>query len=275
MEWQWMEKKNIVKVVAGSILFIVLAFVSWQAFLTPTDGESLTENEAEDMVLERFDGEITDIKLADDHYELKLKSDLGEYKIRISKEKGQIVEIAQEKAAEPVENLDKTAIKKIIAEEEEGELTELTTRGKGKSLFYDAVVKSDQAEVKLTLEGQAGTIVKRSETKIEQPKKDESDVAKGDSEKKQTEKKPEAEKPAPPQAEAPSKKEPEKPKNITEAEAIQIALDTVYGEVDDVDLETVNGQLFYFIEIERDDDVEADIQINAITGEVISIEWDD
>src|SRR5699024_1678983 len=119
----------------------------------------------------------TDIKLDGDHYELKLTSELGDYKIRISKEKGQIVEIAQEKAAEPVENLDKTAIKKIIAEQEDGELQELTTRGNEKNLYYDAVIKTDQAEVKLTLEGQAGTVVKRSETKIDPPKKDESEVA--------------------------------------------------------------------------------------------------
>lgn len=269
-----MEKKNIVKVVAGSILFIVLAFVSWQAFLSPTDGESLSQAEAEELVHERFDGEITDIKLDNDHYELKLTSDLKEYKIRISKEKGQIVEITQEKTAKPAKNLDKTAIKKIISEEEDGELQELTTRGKQDNLYYDAVVKTDDAEIMLTLEGKAGTIVKRSETKIEKPQKDDSNVASDDSKPKKDKEKAEKKPEAPKQPEQP-KKEPEKPKNISKSEAIQIALDTVYGEVDDVDLETVNGQLYYFIEIERDDDVEADIQINAITGEVISIEWDD
>src|SRR5699024_6003464 len=69
--------------------------------------------------------------------------------------------------------------------------------------------------------------------------------------------------------------EEEPPKNITSEEDIQIALDTVYGEVDDVDLEDEDGQLYYFIEIETEDDLEAEIQIHAISGEVISIEWDD
>src|SRR5699024_2848866 len=67
----------------------------------------------------------------------------------------------------------------------------------------------------------------------------------------------------------------EKQKNISEKEAIQIALNTVKGEVDDVDLERSNGQLYYFIEVETTEDTEAEIQIHAITGEVISIEWDD
>src|SRR5699024_1039972 len=67
----------------------------------------------------------------------------------------------------------------------------------------------------------------------------------------------------------------EKPKNSSEKKAIQIALDTVKGEVDDVDLERSNGQLYYFIEVETAEDTEAEIQIHAITGEVISIEWDD
>src|SRR5690606_5953598 len=58
---------------------------------------------------------------------------------------------------------------------------------------------------------------------------------------------------------------------ITEAEAVEIALDTVSGEVDDIDFEEEDGVYYYFIEIEQNDDREAEIQINAITGEVINI----
>ena len=68
---------------------------------------------------------------------------------------------------------------------------------------------------------------------------------------------------------------------LTEAQAIFIALDTVdperKGEVDDVDLETIDGQIYYFVEVEfdtDDDDDEAVVQINAITGEVGPIVWD-
>lgn len=67
----------------------------------------------------------------------------------------------------------------------------------------------------------------------------------------------------------------ELPKTLTENEAILIATGQVAGEVDDVELESINGISFYFIEIETKDGEEATIQINAITGEVKSITWDD
>ncbi|TFE00394.1 hypothetical protein E2626_12850 [Jeotgalibacillus salarius] len=71
-------------------------------------------------------------------------------------------------------------------------------------------------------------------------------------------------------------KETEEPARIlSEPEAIEIALDAVNGEVDDVDLEQSNGVTYFLIEIESDDDDEATVQVNAITGEVMSTVWDD
>lgn len=67
----------------------------------------------------------------------------------------------------------------------------------------------------------------------------------------------------------------EPPKQLTETDAIQIALNQVNGEVDDIWLETKNNQTYYFIKIETADDREAIVQIYAITGEVMSISWDD
>lgn len=65
------------------------------------------------------------------------------------------------------------------------------------------------------------------------------------------------------------------PKKLTENEAIQIAKGQVQGEVDGVEIESLNGVPYYFVEIEVGDDQEATIQINAITGEVKSLTWDD
>ncbi|MFK4997302.1 PepSY domain-containing protein [Bacillus sp. N9] len=64
---------------------------------------------------------------------------------------------------------------------------------------------------------------------------------------------------------------------MTKAEAIEIALATVQGQVDDVDLEESNGLSYYLVEIEleNDDEREATVHINAITGEVVTITWDD
>lgn len=65
--------------------------------------------------------------------------------------------------------------------------------------------------------------------------------------------------------------------SVTGAQAQQIALSQVKGEVDDVKYEhnSKNGQQYYLVEIDTPDDREAVIQINSITGAVMSVTWDD
>lgn len=64
-------------------------------------------------------------------------------------------------------------------------------------------------------------------------------------------------------------------KRLTEEQAIQIALQEVSGQIDDVELKSVDGTSYYFVEVETNDDQEAYVQIHAITGEVKSLTWDD
>jgi uncharacterized membrane protein YkoI len=71
----------------------------------------------------------------------------------------------------------------------------------------------------------------------------------------------------------PSKEEP--PSQITEQEAIGIALEKMAGTVEEVDLEESNGISYYLVEIEANDQQEATIQVHSITGEIISVTWDD
>lgn len=66
---------------------------------------------------------------------------------------------------------------------------------------------------------------------------------------------------------------------ILREEAIEIALTQLIGEVSSVDFEPTSDGGFYLIEIEKDheerDDEEAIIQVHAITGEILLVEWDD
>lgn len=79
-----------------------------------------------------------------------------------------------------------------------------------------------------------------------------------------------------PQADDNSNAKPETPRSITEQEAIEIALKQLSGEVDDVELEQSGGHTYYLVEIEREgEEAEATIKINAISGEVMSVFWDD
>lgn len=72
-----------------------------------------------------------------------------------------------------------------------------------------------------------------------------------------------------------SNKKNEPAKHLTETEATNIALKQVQGEVDNIWLESNDEQTYYLVEIETPDDQEAVIQIHAITGEVLSVTWDD
>ncbi|WP_313470607.1 PepSY domain-containing protein [Lysinibacillus sp.] len=55
---------------------------------------------------------------------------------------------------------------------------------------------------------------------------------------------------------------------------MQIALGQLTGEVDSVDFEETAEGGYYLVEIETQDD-EATFQIHAVSGEVLSITWDD
>jgi uncharacterized membrane protein YkoI len=64
-------------------------------------------------------------------------------------------------------------------------------------------------------------------------------------------------------------------KRLTEEEAKEIAKKQVNGAVDHVWLESKNEQTYYLVEIKTKDDREAIVQIQAITGNVMSVTWDD
>ncbi|MEH7075256.1 PepSY domain-containing protein [Neobacillus drentensis] len=64
-------------------------------------------------------------------------------------------------------------------------------------------------------------------------------------------------------------------KRLTEDEAKDIANKQVSGTVDDIKLETKGEQTYYLVKIKTNDNREAFVQIHAITGNVMSISWDD
>lgn len=79
----------------------------------------------------------------------------------------------------------------------------------------------------------------------------------------------------PPPGGTPDPASSEPPLLLTEEEAAQLALQHIPGEVDDVDWKQIDGTGFYLVEIDLDDGREAIVQIHAITGEVMSVTWDD
>lgn len=62
---------------------------------------------------------------------------------------------------------------------------------------------------------------------------------------------------------------------ITEKEASALALAKVQGVVQDVEVEQSEGKWYYFVEIDTPNGREADIQLNAASGVIVSVTWDD
>ena len=44
--------------------------------------------------------------------------------------------------------------------------------------------------------------------------------------------------------------------------------------MDDIEAKNVNGMTYYLVEIETNDDREATVEINAITGKINSLTWE-
>jgi len=61
---------------------------------------------------------------------------------------------------------------------------------------------------------------------------------------------------------------------ITVEEAIQIALKEVGGTVDDADLETFSGMLVFEVELDLPDGREAEVLVNAYTGDIEGITYE-
>lgn len=62
---------------------------------------------------------------------------------------------------------------------------------------------------------------------------------------------------------------------VSEEEAVELALQAVPGEADDVDTEIDGTGVFYLVEIKTADDREAVVQVDAISGSILSVTWED
>lgn len=173
--------------VAICSIILVIVFVSFQQFgkLTPS-ADMLTEKEAEKLVKERYQGNISSIKLANQQYHIELEKQNHLYSVKLDSSSGKVLSFTQ------------------------------TGTGTTTTKPTPAQTPPQQEEVKE-----------------------------------------------------------ETPKRLTDKEAVEIAVTQVQGEVDDIWLETENNQTYYLIKIETNDDREATVQIHAITGDVMSVAWDD
>lgn len=233
LSWFWVTMCSII---------IVIVFVSWQQFgkLSPS-ADMLTEKEAQKLVQNRYQGEVTLLKLANQQYQIELQKENKLYVIMLDAKSGKIISFDESTESTgptpdpPLKSeLPEEELKQIVLNAVKGEIVSFEKVDMNQQPSYKAVVNEAGKQTTIIVDAASGAILTTTSSVVNQP-----------------------------------------PKRITENEAINIAVSQVQGEVDDIWLDTEGDQTFYLIKIETNDDREAIVQIHAITGDVTSVSWDD
>lgn len=231
----------IISLFIGIVLFI--GFQKWGSSLRPA-AETLSQQEAQQLVEAQYKGKVTNITLKDKRYMIELTKNGILYEIKLDAQLGEVVSFSKIENL-PEKNLSKqepanlielteAEIKSAILSKTPGELLSFKKiNEKGRSFYEGIVLENDQKTI-LKVDAITGDILSR---KVEKHKKS---VTK-----------------------------------ISEKEAGEIALKEIKGTIHDIELEDEDNLLFYLVEIETPDDREATVQIDAITGAILTISWDD
>lgn len=220
---------------------------------------SLTEDEVINLVETQYPGTITTINLEKEVnkaiYIVEIKGEGKEYKLKLDGDSGEVLKLDE-----------KTIMKTQTDSDKE------TANQKQKD---NKQTEADKKDEKLVM------TEKKEQTKEEEQAKEKQQEAeqetKQEKEPKPKEKQDNKKEPKSEKKEKPKEKSQEKKSNnalIDINEASKIALREFAGTITEVELDEDDGRLIYEIEIEAGDQ-EAEIEIDAHTGEVLVIEIDD
>lgn len=228
-------KHKLIIAVTGLLLAALLVFAAIQ-FTNVSASESITEGEARELIKDRYQGEILNLQKVNSTYLIEMKRGEGFYQIKLSENGGEILSFEQKDRILNGEQ-------KQLGEEKIKEI--IQAEESGELLSLKRVTHKEKSAFE--------AIVQKDEEKI----KITVDALNGEILFRTAD-----------ETEVPVR-------NLTEDEAIQIAIKNEPGQVDDISFEETDSGSYYLVEIEKDDGREAAVQIHAITGTVMSVTWDD
>ncbi|MBV7504010.1 PepSY domain-containing protein [Bacillus sp. sid0103] len=236
-----MKKKTWLWLLISFLFLITVFYINWQKFgISNASADILSKQEAQNLVRERYQGKINQIKLADGQYHIEFEKQDHFYRIKLDAVSGKVLSFTQTGTKSPplnpppVPTLSEEEIIKIILSAADGTLTSLEKIVNGDQTIYKAEVKKGNKQTSLTVDASTGKILSSNSTTIK-----------------------------------------ESSKKLTEAEAKKIAQKQVSGSVDHIWLESNGKATYYLVKIKTNDNREAIVQIHAITGNVMSVSWDD
>ncbi|SEQ55186.1 PepSY domain-containing protein [Piscibacillus halophilus] len=272
-------KERIIWMLGGAIITVVVFVLAQQFLFGTTSAEQISQEEAEQIVLDTYSGDIEEVIEDVKHYSIKVKLPSGSYIVIVNKQSGELEEIRshqtaqsdekeqdsvgeEEKTEEDVEepsNEDEQEESNSVPDKENNGDHEIVKEPEQEFLTKDEILKELQDEY----EGEFQSIEFMDEERpyygVEIEDKNEFihlmiDAQTGEVTDEQIELKTQT--------------------PISQEEAIDIALDKQSGEIEDFEYKEINGTLYYIIEIETENDQDVTMRINALNGEVTVI-WDD
>lgn len=184
-------------------------------------------------------------------------------------------------------------IKDFVSKQYPGKITEIELDKEFNKKVYEVEVEGEKKEYEIKIDANSGEVLqinektlkkaeKKTETKNNLVVKEKKDTKKQDKKQKETRQKNKTEKQKETKQENKSEKQKKQTSNknknkktvIDRDEASRIALNQFSGTIEEIELDEDDGRLIYEIEIEANDK-DAEIEIDAYTGEVLVIEIDD
>lgn len=206
--------------------------------------QPLNEAEATEKVISLYGGEAENTSRSGNFIIVEFSNAQGRYSAAVDKDSGNVASMELLEKTGPVKNLTEEQAEEIALAEAEGEVEETV---------YSA--EQNEYEIRITGETEVTTVALSAETG-EVRKISAEEIAE----------------------EEPIKEEPaEEPgRIITRDEAVAIARQTLDGELQEVEFVETGDGGYYLVEIENDaTDQEATIQIHAIRGDTMTVDWDD
>ncbi|GEM_PF-1278320 len=254
---------------------------SWSPWSAGTS--ALTLEEAENKLLKQYAGRVESSRQNGEVYEMKLRMDAGLYKIRLSAFDGQVesIERLESAAVPPPEIVSREVVKRQL-EEREGfriQRLELDTANSGATRLYVAEVTAQSGEHRsLEIDAYSGKIL--ANRTVKPPDSGDPNVPDPDN--------PGGTNGSPAGGDDPqgnpngtSNGNGDQARLLSEEEAksaAAAALNVEASAVEDTDAELrsqEDGQAYYLVDVELKNGREAEVQINAVSGAMQTITWDE
>ncbi len=230
-----MQKRVILAAATILLGAVVLIFL-----LLPQPSQDLTKEQANETVISLYGGKLEKTTARQYNYEVEFQRDNGLYLAQVNRESGQV---------ESVELIEKTGTPTAFTEQQIEKIASKRVQGSVESIEYNE--NENEYVVKIKNEKQLSTIVLSANS---------GEVSSINQEPVATDQEVEQSEPD---------------RIITRNEAIKRAKKTLEGDVQDVDFEETEDGGYYLVEIENDEtDQEATIQIHAVRGNTMTVEWD-